>query len=57
MTPSVESIWCDACDNVQPVLYDRMPADERNDHEATDIMCGECHLVIATLHHPRADPK
>ena len=54
--PKVESVFCDACGEVKPVLYDKMPADERNDHAATDIICGDCHLVIATLHHP-AEPQ
>jgi hypothetical protein len=24
-----------------------------NDHDATDIVCGDCHFIIATLHHPK----
>ena len=52
MMPAVESIWCDSCDNVQPLVKDFMPADAQNDHDATDLVCGECHTVIATLHHP-----
>lgn len=50
--PSVESVWCEDCGEVRPVTYDRMPADERNDHDATDILCDHYH-IIATLHHPK----
>ena len=34
-----------------PTYRNIMPKDARNDHAATDLLCGECHLVIATLHH------
>jgi hypothetical protein len=27
-----------------------MPANDRNDHAAIDLMCGKCRLVIATAH-------
>ena len=27
-----------------------MKANDRNDHDATDILCGECKFVVATLH-------
>ena len=27
-----------------------MPPDDRNDHDAADILCGACKFVIATLH-------
>jgi hypothetical protein len=46
--------WCDTCDKVQPVTLDVMPADEKNPHEAADIVCDECKSVIATLHAPEA---
>jgi hypothetical protein len=51
---SVERIYCDGCLAVQPLVRAYMPADARNDHPATDLLCGECRLVIATLHHPAA---
>jgi hypothetical protein len=44
--------WCDACDKVQAVTLDVMPADEKNPHDAADIVCDECKSVIATLHAP-----
>lgn len=46
-----EHIWCDNCDEIRPLLRGYMPADERNDHAATDLICSECHFLIATLHH------
>jgi hypothetical protein len=47
----VESVWCEDCGEIRPVTYDRMPADERNDHDAIDILCDR-HHIVATLHHP-----
>lgn len=49
--PVIESIWCEDCGDVRPLRQDRMPADKRNDHAATDLLCDRYH-VIATLHHP-----
>lgn len=43
-------IWCNQCDALNPLAVDEMPADERNDHGAMDLMCGECRLVVATVH-------
>ena len=45
-------IWCGICDAAKPLLTDEMPADDRNDHAAMDLMCSDCRLVIATLHAP-----
>ena len=44
--------WCDTCRKVQPVILDVMEADERNDHEAADIICDECKSILVTLHAP-----
>src|SRR5262245_47583951 len=43
-------VWCDACDKVQPMIFDIMQANDRNDHDAADIICAECKSIIATLH-------
>ena len=47
-------VWCSNCDAPQPMVFAVMKADELNDHDAADILCGKCRLVIATLH---ADPQ
>jgi hypothetical protein len=44
--------WCDTCRKVQPVILDVMEADERNDHEAADIICDACKSILVTLHAP-----
>lgn len=44
-------IYCDNCQAVKPLIPAYMPADNRNDHAATDLLCGDCRFVIATLHH------
>lgn len=43
-------IWCDNC-GVQPLVEDKMygsSADGNGYINPTDLMCGKCHLVIAT---------
>jgi hypothetical protein len=52
MIPKAESIYCDACQDTQLLVRDFMPASENNDHDCTDLVCGSCGYVIATLHHP-----
>jgi hypothetical protein len=47
-------VWCPNCDKLQPLILAPMKADARNDHDAADILCGECRFVIATLH---AEPR
>jgi hypothetical protein len=46
-------VWCDTCEKVQPMTFAVMPADDKNDHDAADIVCNECKSVIATLHAAR----
>jgi hypothetical protein len=46
--------WCDTCGKVRSVTLDVMPADEKNPHDAADIVCHECKSIIATLHAPEA---
>ena len=45
-------VYCDRCEKVRPAIYDHMEANDLNDHDCTDIVCGKCHLVLATLHAP-----
>jgi hypothetical protein len=35
------------------MIFDVMPADDKNDHAAADIVCDECKSIIATLHAAR----
>jgi phage terminase large subunit GpA-like protein len=43
-------VWCDACGKTQPMIFDVMQANDRNDHDAADIICAACKSIIATLH-------
>jgi hypothetical protein len=43
-------IYGDFCKSVQPVSSDVMPADQRNDHAAIDLICATCDFVIVRLH-------
>jgi hypothetical protein len=43
-------IFCSLCGGNKPLVLSEMKADEVNDHDALDLMCGSCSLVIATLH-------
>lgn len=54
----VESIWCPDCNEIRPVKHEYMKGlkNNGNDHDATDILCDQFH-VIATLHHPHALAK
>ena len=38
------------CGKVQPMEFATMKANDRNDHDAADILCRECKFVVATLH-------
>lgn len=49
-----ESVYCSDCESVRPVHYDHMKCaqkQDKNNHDATDILCDSYHIV-ATLHHP-----
>jgi hypothetical protein len=46
-------VWCDTCEKIQPMIFDVMPADDQNDHDAADIVCNECKSIVATLHAAR----
>src|SRR5262249_5170222 len=47
-------VWCPTCNKTQPMIFDVMKANDKNDHHAADIVCNECKSVIATLHGPCA---
>jgi ribosomal protein S27E len=47
-------VWCPTCNKTQPVIFDVMKANNKNDHDAADIVCNECKSVIATLDGPSA---
>ena len=47
-------VWCDACQKIQPMIFDLMQANRKNDHAAAAIVCEECKSIIATLHAVRA---
>ena len=34
------------------MIFDVMKANDKNDHDAADIVCDECKSIIATLHGP-----
>jgi hypothetical protein len=34
------------------LIFDVMKANDKNDHDAADIVCDECKSIIATLHGP-----
>jgi thiol-disulfide isomerase/thioredoxin len=46
-------VWCDACQKIQPMIFDVMQANRNNDHDAAGIVCAECKSIIATLHAAR----
>src|SRR5262245_7617330 len=39
------------CNKTQPMIFDVMKANN-HEHDAADIVCGECKSTIATLHAP-----
>ena len=45
-------VWCPTCSKTQPMIFDVMKANDKNEHDAADIVCGECKSIIATLHAP-----
>ena len=48
--PLLPLIYCEKCEQAQPYIRDFLPADELNCHDAEDIVCDVCKLVIATFH-------
>ena len=47
-------VWCPTCNKTQPMIFEVMKTNDKNDHDAADIVCDECKSVIATLHGPSA---
>jgi len=47
-------VWCPTCNKVQPLIFDVLKANDKNEHDAADIICAECKSIIATLHAPDA---
>jgi ribosomal protein S27E len=47
-------VWCPSCNKTQPMIFDIMKANDKNNHDAADIICEECKSIIATLHGPSA---
>ena len=47
-------VWCPTCNKTQPMIFDVRKANDKNDHDAADIVCDECKSIIATLHGPSA---
>ena len=45
-------VWCPTCNKTQSMIFDVMKANDKNDHDAADIVCDECKSIIATLHGP-----
>src|SRR4029077_14482569 len=45
-------VWCPTCNQTQPMIFDVLKAKDKNEHDAADIVCGECKSIIATLHAP-----
>jgi hypothetical protein len=45
-------VWCPTCNKTQPMIFDVMKANDKDEHDAADIVCGECKSIIATLHAP-----
>jgi ribosomal protein S27E len=45
-------VWCPTCNKTQAMIFDVMEANDKNEHDAADIVCGQCKSIIATLHGP-----
>src|SRR5262245_36914669 len=43
-------VWCPTCNKVQRLIFDVLKANDKNEHDAADIVCAECKSIIATLH-------
>src|SRR5262249_50022793 len=47
-------VWCPTCNKTQPMIFDVMKANDKNAHDADDIVGDECRSIIATPHGPSA---
>jgi hypothetical protein len=34
-------VWCPTCNKTQPMIFDVMKANDKNDYDAADIVCKE----------------
>lgn len=50
MIKDLHYIYCPNCKAIKRLRRDYMVADGRNTHDAEDLVCADCHFVIATLH-------
>ena len=52
-------IWCDQCKAIRPLIISDMHRDDASGRfsEASDLLCGTCYLVIATLYMPISKPS
>ena len=50
-------VWCNLCQMIRPLIIEDLHADDRSGAytEASDLMCGACGFVIATLY--LSEPK
>jgi hypothetical protein len=38
------------CQKTQRMIFDMLPANDKNTRDSADIVCDECKSIIATLH-------
>ena len=54
--PSIEDVWprirCRTCEAICPLVV--VPLVDPLDHDASDLVCGICSSMVATLHGPEA---
>jgi hypothetical protein len=43
-------VWSPTCEKTQKMIFAEMRANDKNDHDAADILCDVCKSVVATLH-------
>jgi hypothetical protein len=47
--------WCPTCESLRPGSLEILKADDKNDHDAADIICEECMSVLVSLHAQRTN--
>ena len=46
--------WCEICGEIQPVVFDKTPAEDvSGEFMGRDIVCEECNFIIATFYSPK----
>ena len=43
-------VYCGNCKAIRSLYWVPMEPNKNNDHPAVDLLCGDCHFVIATFH-------